>query len=117
MTHSCPTCGQHVTDPGILFDVVSGELVFRGKRAHLTPNQSSMFEMLRRAMPGFVHYERLLVGVYGPHACDYIEIDLHDIGRHIRKKIRPLGLLLVPQYGFGYALREAPPLRAVDAAA
>ncbi|WP_180217875.1 helix-turn-helix domain-containing protein [Streptomyces albus subsp. chlorinus] len=84
----------------------SGALKYRDRVVAISPVETALLESLTNAFQSLVRREELLERLVERQACSTRNaLDLHIM--RIRRRIRPLGLVLQTAWGRGYILKPA----------
>lgn len=109
ITHNapaCPCCGAAVSPLDLIIDEPSGVIVYGGDTARLTGQQMLIFKALSNAYPRSLAKADLYAAIphldhkEGDRESKLVEVQIH----HMRKKLDPMGLAIVTQWGVGYSL-------------
>lgn len=109
----CPCCGAPISPADVLFDEAHRYVVHSGSVVMLTPREAEVFARLLKSAPLVVAAESIFAAIYagrvdgGP---EYKNIDIFVC--RLRRKLKPLGLVIETIWGTGYRLTIADPAQA-----
>jgi DNA-binding response OmpR family regulator len=104
---SCPVCGGRIETPDFITSADMRLLVRNGNAAKLTKREFQVFECLNRKPYKVFTRGQIIEYIYGlEHDEPDWRILLVFLNR-MRKKLKPLGILIENEYNVGYRLRFA----------
>jgi DNA-binding response OmpR family regulator len=104
---TCPCCGQTIPANADLRIDPAGIVVRQGRFAVLTRQEHTIFEALNKAFPKMRTREQLLTDLYWDKH-EEPEIKIIDVFVcKLRKKLKPLGVVIHTIWGQGYRLQVA----------
>lgn len=114
MTSACQLCGGPLSRPDVVFLRRRGIVVWDGKAAKLTEQESRFLEVLTLSAPRVVAKSKFLDNVYlnpdeepEPKIVDVIVCKL-------RRKMKGFGVQIETHWGAGYSLKLASDVSIVD---
>ena len=101
----CPLCRQELPDTGLLWDLTSGDILYKGRTVRLTPREMEIFSVLAKSMNRPIPVDRLIATVYGQGSWpEYKTISVFLVS--VRRKIKILGLRISNNRYYGYILEQ-----------
>lgn len=100
----CPCCGGEVSPLDFLLDPVSRSISMNGGTARLTGKEYEFLHALLQAFPRVLSRSDLMDTLYN-HPDSMPEVKIIDvIACKVRKKLDPLGIVILTTWGVGYSL-------------
>lgn len=103
---TCPTCGAAMPAADFAFDPALGVVATGAGSVYLTAVEVAFLQALHRRAPEVVMKGALYDAVYGAlPECDQPEIKIVDVMIcKMRKKLKPIGIVIATSWGRGYWL-------------
>lgn len=102
----CPACGQDLPDiPRLAFE--HNNVLFGAGHARATGQTRIILRLLDKAWPDTVSIDRIMIGLFADpdHEPEAIPSDvIRQRMALARKQVKPLGLKIENEWGFGYRL-------------
>lgn len=100
MSHQCPLCGGAVPEIELRIDLSNNHAIVRGRPIRLTPQGAEILDVISHAYPTSVPISLIIRRVYGlKDEPGDPEAVVHQQVFHLRRKLKPVGYMLVNEYG------------------
>lgn len=104
MTCACPTCGQPLPEDGVKLDIEAGIVIGHGRFVTLPRREMAVLEVLWARRGKVVTKDQIFNAVYRENdGVEFAEVVESHISK-MRKKVKPLGLLIRSERFKGYQL-------------
>lgn len=101
----CPCCGQNVPDANLIVSLETNTASRGSRVAKLENGQADILSVLAAAWPGIVTHATIANALWGTSSGPSNESVIVRVTiSAMRKRIKPLGVKIVPVYGRGYRL-------------
>lgn len=108
MSHSCPTCGQHLPQGATpVVDLDGNKVVMASGQRLLTPLEAEVLTVLAEAMPRFVTNDDIRRRVWGANVDRERHKPVYDSIVRLRRNLAGTRIGIESRYRLGYRLTTA----------